>query len=84
MTAARPRQPAIPAWMDDAVCTQSDPEAWFPEKGQSPRLAKLICSRCPVRAECLSYALARPERFGIWGGLTEAERRPLLRTRAAA
>jgi WhiB family transcriptional regulator, redox-sensing transcriptional regulator len=71
-----------PAWMDDALCTQSDPEAWFPGKGESPRLAKLVCSGCPVRSECLSYALAHRERFGVWGGLTERERRPMLTARS--
>ena len=78
MSVGTPGLPRPPAWMDDALCIQSDPEAWFPDKGESPRLAKLVCSRCPVRADCLSYALTRRERFGVWGGLTERERRPLL------
>ena len=66
-------------WHDRALCAQTDPEAFFPEKGGSTREAKKICSVCPVRAECLAYALAHDERFGIWGGLSERERRRLKR-----
>lgn len=67
------------AWQADALCSQTDPEAFFPEKGGSTREAKKICSQCTVRAECLEYALANDERFGIWGGLSERERRRLKR-----
>lgn len=66
-------------WQERALCAQTDPEAFFPEKGGSTREAKKICQRCPVRAECLEYALAHDERFGIWGGLSERERRRLKR-----
>ncbi|WP_156628624.1 WhiB family transcriptional regulator [Mycobacterium sp. 1274756.6] len=66
-------------WQDQALCAQTDPEAFFPEKGGSTREAKKICQRCPVRGECLEYALAHDERFGIWGGLSERERRRLKR-----
>ncbi|GGM01369.1 hypothetical protein GCM10011594_21780 [Nakamurella endophytica] len=66
-------------WHDRALCAQTDPEAFFPEKGGSTREAKKICTGCEVRAECLSYALANDERFGIWGGLSERERRRLKR-----
>ncbi len=55
------------------------PEAFFPEKGGSTREAKRICLGCEVRDECLEYALANDERFGIWGGLSERERRRLKR-----
>ena len=65
------------AWQADAVCAQTDPEAFFPEKGGSTRDAKRICSGCDVRQQCLDYALANDERFGIWGGLSERERRKL-------
>ncbi|WP_179429924.1 WhiB family transcriptional regulator [Spelaeicoccus albus] len=64
-------------WQDQALCAQTDPEAFFPEKGGSTREAKRVCSTCDVRAECLEYALANDERFGIWGGLSERERRKL-------
>ena len=66
-------------WQDRALCAQTDPEAFFPEKGGSTREAKKICLGCEVRAECLDYALAHDERFGIWGGLSERERRRLKR-----
>jgi len=64
-------------WQERALCSQTDPEAFFPEKGGSTREAKKICTGCEVRAECLEYALAHDERFGIWGGLSERERRKL-------
>lgn len=66
-------------WRDDAICAQTDPEAFFPEKGGSTKEAKKICQGCPVRHECLQYALDHEERFGIWGGLSERERRRLKR-----
>lgn len=66
-----------PEWQDRALCAQTDPEAFFPEKGGSTREAKRICQGCDVRSECLEYALAHDERFGIWGGLSERERRKL-------
>jgi WhiB family transcriptional regulator, redox-sensing transcriptional regulator len=69
-----------PDWQERALCAQTDPEAFFPEKGGSTREAKRICSGCEVRAECLEYALVNDERFGIWGGLSERERRRLRRT----
>ncbi|RGE15867.1 WhiB family transcriptional regulator [Leucobacter sp. wl10] len=67
------------AWQADALCAQTDPEAFFPEKGGSTREAKRICESCEVRSECLEYALEHDERFGIWGGLSERERRKLRR-----
>jgi len=68
-----------PGWQERALCAETDPEAFFPEKGGSTREAKKICTGCEVRAECLEYALANDERFGIWGGLSERERRRLRR-----
>jgi len=65
------------SWQERALCAQTDPEAFFPEKGGSTREAKKVCVRCEVRAECLDYALHNDERFGIWGGLSERERRKL-------
>jgi WhiB family redox-sensing transcriptional regulator len=62
-------------WQERALCAQTDPEAFFPEKGGSTREAKRVCLACEVRTECLEYALANDERFGIWGGLSERERR---------
>jgi WhiB family redox-sensing transcriptional regulator len=66
-------------WQSRALCAQTDPESFFPEKGGSTREAKKICLNCEVKADCLSYALANDERFGIWGGLSERERRRLKR-----
>jgi WhiB family redox-sensing transcriptional regulator len=66
-------------WQERALCAQTDPEAFFPEKGGSTREAKRICLGCEVRDECLDYALAHDERFGIWGGLSERERRRIKR-----
>ncbi|MGH4015903.1 MAG: WhiB family transcriptional regulator [Pseudonocardiaceae bacterium] len=70
-------EPAQPEWQERALCAQTDPEAFFPEKGGSTREAKRICVGCEVRAECLEFALAHDERFGIWGGMSERERRRL-------
>jgi WhiB family redox-sensing transcriptional regulator len=67
------------AWQEQALCAQTDPEAFFPEKGGSTREAKRICVGCDVKGECLEYALGQDERFGIWGGLSERERRRLKR-----
>jgi WhiB family redox-sensing transcriptional regulator len=69
--------PADEEWRLDALCAETDPEAFFPEKGGSTREAKRVCTGCQVRAECLEFALANDERFGIWGGLSERERRRL-------
>ena len=66
-------------WQERGLCAQTDPEAFFPEKGGSTREAKRICQGCEVRDACLDYALAKDERFGIWGGLSERERRRLKR-----
>ena len=67
------------SWQERALCAQTDPEAFFPEKGGSTREAKKVCLGCEVRADCLEYALLHDERFGIWGGLSERERRRLRR-----
>jgi WhiB family transcriptional regulator, redox-sensing transcriptional regulator len=64
-------------WQERALCAQTDPEAFFPEKGGSTREAKKVCLTCEVRDNCLEYALMNDERFGIWGGLSERERRKL-------
>jgi WhiB family redox-sensing transcriptional regulator len=66
-------------WQERALCAQTDPEAFFPEKGGSTREAKAVCNSCEVRLECLKYAFDNDERFGIWGGLSERERRKAKR-----
>ena len=72
-------EPDAQSWQEQALCAETDPEAFFPEKGGSTREAKKICTGCEVKAQCLEYALANDERFGIWGGLSERERRRLRR-----
>jgi len=67
------------SWQERALCAQTDPEAFFPEMGASPRAGKKICVGCDVRGECLEYSLMHNEQFGIWGGLTVRERRRLAR-----
>jgi WhiB family redox-sensing transcriptional regulator len=75
---AADRNDAAPGhWRDRALCAQADPDLWFPEPGESPRTAKLICGWCPVRAECLAWALETNEPYGICGGLTPLERHAL-------
>ena len=69
------------AWQADALCAQTDPEAFFPERGAPSKDAKRICNSCDVQAECLAYALANDERYGIWGGKSAMKR---ARLRAAA
>ena len=78
--AARSARGRRPDWRDDAACRDADPELFFPDSrsawGQVKR-AKLICRGCPVSATCLSWALDSNQEAGIWGGLTEDERRRL-------
>jgi len=71
-------------WQDFANCLGVDPELFFPERGESTREAKEVCKGCSVREDCLEYALSNGEKFGIWGGLSERERRRIRRQRAIA
>lgn len=66
-------------WEDFARCREYDPEIFFPDKGDSSKEAKRICAKCPVRIQCLNYALRYGVRYGVWGGLSDRERRRLLR-----
>lgn len=66
-----------PDWMADANCRGVDPDVFFPERGMDTSQVKAICRACDVQAECLAYALNGHERFGIWGGTSERERRRL-------
>jgi WhiB family redox-sensing transcriptional regulator len=78
MTAAA-LSPTAADWRARAACRRPgvDPELFFPVKGASARPAKRVCQRCPVRAECLEFALATRQEHGVWGGLSERERRRL-------
>ena len=68
-------------WQSRANCMGVDPDLFFPERGASTREAKEVCRGCVVRENCLEYALANGEKFGIWGGLSERERRRVRRLR---
>lgn len=82
--APRPKKPAESAqaarlsrrfdWQTAAACRGLDPEVFFAATDEPTRAALAVCSRCPVRVECLGYAIAAGERFGIWGGTTEKQR----------
>lgn len=71
-------------WQDSANCLGADPDLFFPGAGESSHDAKEICRGCTVRLDCLEFALTNGEKFGIWGGLTERERRRLKRQRGNA
>ena len=69
-------------WHDHANCLGVDPDLFFPGRGASTREAKEVCRGCEVRHDCLEFALQNGEKFGIWGGLSERERRRIRRQRA--
>lgn len=71
----------LPSWMGEGICAQTGPELFFPDRGGSVTEAKELCADCPIRSECLEYALDNGERFGVWGGLSERERRAVARSR---
>lgn len=75
---------ASPAFMDLGSCRGMDPDVFFPDRGESLAPAKAVCAECIVRDECLEYALDHGERFGVWGGTSERERRKLRRARREA
>lgn len=64
-----------PGWFDDAACKGMGPEIFFPPSGTTAREAKAICRSCPVREQCGQSALSANERFGVWGGRSENDRR---------
>lgn len=78
MTARRdlgPTRVSIPLLSKPGRCAEVDPEIFFPDRGESGREAKLVCKGCEVRQECLEFAMRNREKFGVWGGLSENERR---------
>jgi len=72
------------AWQDGANCKGANADLFFPERGASTRTAKGICRECQVREDCLEFAITTGEKFGIWGGLSERERRRIRRERQIA
>ncbi|GAB4590070.1 WhiB family transcriptional regulator [Nocardia sp. IFM 10818] len=78
---------AVKTWMAEGLCAQADPDTFYPEKGgevRHLRMALRICGDCPVRDECLEFALDNNERYGIWGGKTVKQRRKLKLRRYSA
>jgi WhiB family redox-sensing transcriptional regulator len=76
-------------WRADAACAQVDPDLFFPVGVTGPAVgqiaaAKAVCSGCPVRSECLEFAIATNQEYGVWGGASEEERRVLRRQWRAA
>jgi len=72
------------AWRQQARCRGVPTDLFYPdteENDDAAAPAKAICAECPVREACLEYALAAREKYGVWGGLTERERRRILRHR---
>ncbi len=70
------------SWQESSNCLGVDPDLFFPERGASTKEAKEVCRGCVVRNDCLEFALANGEKFGIWGGMSERERRRIRRQRA--
>jgi WhiB family transcriptional regulator, redox-sensing transcriptional regulator len=82
----RPARVTRISWRQAAACRTMDPDLFFPLSASGPGAqqasqAKTVCFRCPVRLQCLQHALANDEAYGIWGGLTEDERRPVMKRR---
>lgn len=72
------------SWQEFSNCLGANPDLFFPERGASTREAKEVCRNCVVQNDCLEYALANSEKFGIWGGMSERERRRIRRQRNKA
>lgn len=66
-------------WKLSSACHFEPKDIFFPDRGESAQPAKIICSTCPVKVNCLRYAIEERIWFGIWGGTNEKERRPLIR-----
>lgn len=69
---------SAPAWHRDAACRGLDPEVFFTERGERTDAPKAICAGCPVRVECLEYALDNREPIGVWGGLSAVQRERIV------
>ncbi len=71
------------SWQEKAKCLGMDPEIFFPPTEEEAWRAKEVCRGCPVRRECLEFALKYGERYGVWGGFSEQERKALFRELAS-
>lgn len=69
------------SWMEQGLCAQVDGDLFYADKGDWANTikAKMVCRRCPVRRECLLYALENNEQHGVWGGMTPQQRKDLRR-----
>lgn len=73
-----PRNPSPPdCWQEGSACYGTRPETFFPRSEEAAGPALAFCHRCPTRTLCLAWALRNGERYGVWGGLTEQQRRRL-------
>ena len=77
-------QPIYQQWRDEALCRQTDPEIFFPDKGQTATTAKKVCAVCPVQAACLADAITQREKYGVRGGMTPNERKTYARAAQVA
>lgn len=74
----------FPVFSGPALCAETDPDAFFPEKGRTAPEAKAVCARCEIRDECRDWAISTGEPHGVWGELSERERRRLREKGAPA
>jgi WhiB family redox-sensing transcriptional regulator len=86
MYATKRRYADSASWAAQGACQHSDPELFFPVSSSGPAAsqvarAKAVCTRCPVRGECLEFAIESGQDFGVWGGVSEGERRTIRRRR---
>lgn len=66
-------------WQDEALCRETDPDAFFPDPRDRAYAAKEVCSKCPVRGDCLKYSFDNNEPYGVWGGVSPDERKHFKR-----
>ena len=77
-------QRSLENWRQQSACRDLETTVFFPATDEEAAAAKAVCATCPVRLECLEYAIATRQDDGVWGGLDETERRRLRRRRQAA
>lgn len=78
------REPDPMVWAERGNCLGVDADLFFPERGAPTQQAKAVCQGCVVKDECLDYALTNGEKFGIWGGKSERERRRMRKGKRLA